>query len=53
MVAAVTQLFGDGKGIHCMIHIINLVVTDGLEDQSNETLISVIALIKCIVTFST
>ncbi|CAG9830093.1 unnamed protein product [Diabrotica balteata] len=52
MLAAVKKLLGEGKNVHCFAHILNLIVTDGLEDVNNVALKNLINEIKAIVTFA-
>ena len=43
---------GEGKHIFCFSHLLNLIVTDGLEDSNNGILKGLISEIKTIVTFA-
>lgn len=51
MIAAVRKLLGDGRHVYCFAHLLNLVVTDGLEDDKNATMKNIIRDVKSIVTF--
>lgn len=52
MIAGVRKLLGEGKNIYCFAHLLNLIVSDGLEDSNNVTLKGLISEIKTIVTFA-
>ncbi|CAH0562783.1 unnamed protein product [Brassicogethes aeneus] len=51
MIAGVRKLLGEGKHVYCFAHMLNLIVTDGLEDKNNNRLKELIDLVKSFVTF--
>ncbi|CAH1114886.1 unnamed protein product [Psylliodes chrysocephalus] len=52
MIAAVQKLLGEGKNVYCFAHMLNLIVTDGLEDKNNKPLKKLIDLVKSFMTYA-